>query len=66
MKGAALATVIGALAFGTGCGEDGSKYDRQYPQPKSEANMMRVLRTHTTPASARPRSSHERKESDTR
>jgi hypothetical protein len=54
------------LASGCGSGGDGSKYDRQYPAPQDEQNMMKVLRTHTTPAPAPPRGTHERKESDTR
>ena len=39
-------------AFVAGC-DDGSKYDRQYPAPQNEQNMMKVLRTNTTPS--RPR-----------
>jgi hypothetical protein len=61
-----LATFVATVSFiAAACGEDGSKYDRQYPAPSSEQNMMRVLRTHTTPTRT-PRRSVERKESDTR
>lgn len=60
-----MLAAAGAL-LATGCGDDGSKYDRQYPAPQNEQNMMKVLRTHTTPAATPPRSTHERKESDNR
>jgi hypothetical protein len=61
----AVAVICAGLAA-AGCGsDDAAKYDPQYPTPRSEQNMMRVLRSQTGAAHPQP-VGQQRKESDTR